>query len=57
MDNGSQHLSAPSFLSLHGGIANDATEPQAINTVSLTVIQKDVLCLPILSILGPFPLA
>jgi hypothetical protein len=36
MDNGSQHPSAPSFLSLLGGIANDATE-LLLQEVALTI--------------------
>jgi hypothetical protein len=38
MDNGSQHLSAPSFVSLLGGIANDATE-LLLREVALTKLE------------------
>jgi len=38
MDNGSQHLSAPSFVSLLGGIANDATE-LLVREVALTKLE------------------
>lgn len=38
MENGSQHLSAPSFLSLLGGIANDATE-LLLREVALTKLE------------------
>ena len=38
MDNGSQHLSAPSFVSLLGGIANDATE-LLLRKVALTKLE------------------
>ena len=38
MKNGSQHLSAPSFVSLLGGIANDATE-LLLREVALTKLE------------------
>jgi len=38
MDNGSQHLSEPSFVSLLGGIANDATE-LLLQEVALTKLE------------------
>jgi hypothetical protein len=38
MDNGSQHLLAPSFVSLLGGIANDATE-LLLREVALTKLE------------------
>jgi len=38
MENGSQHLSAPSFVSLLGGIANDATE-LLLREVALTKLE------------------
>jgi len=38
MDNGSQHLSAPGFVSLLGGIANDATE-LLLREVALTKLE------------------
>jgi uncharacterized membrane protein len=38
MENGSQHLSAPSFVSLLGGIANDVTE-LLLREVALTKLE------------------